>query len=56
MIVLTIAAIVGAAIGAFYGIDGMPGQWTKNLTGRLGMNDDGQVFGLTDRAVQAWLY
>ncbi len=51
----TIAAIVGAAIGAFYGIDAMPSQWITNLTGRLGMNDDGHVFELADSAAEAWL-
>ena len=51
----TIAAIVGAAIGAFYGRDAIPSNWIDNLTGRLGANDDGRVFELVNAATEAWV-
>jgi ADP-ribosylglycohydrolase len=39
-------AIVGAAVGALYGLDGLPGKWLEGLTGRTHESDDGRVFEL----------
>jgi ADP-ribosylglycohydrolase len=51
----TIAAIVGAAMGAMHGSEAFPRDWIGQLTGRLGLADDGKAFELTDAAVEAWL-
>jgi ADP-ribosylglycohydrolase len=50
----TVAAIVGAAVGALHGVSGLPERWRADLTGRTGANDDGRIFDLIDRARQ-WL-
>lgn len=42
----TIAAIVGAAIGALHGKKAFPSRWLNNLVGRTSANDDGRVFKL----------
>jgi ADP-ribosylglycohydrolase len=42
----TVAAIVGAAVGALYGLNGLPERWIEGLTGRTRSSDDGQVFKL----------
>ena len=46
----TVAAIVGAAVGALHGEDALPGHWRRNLLGRTAASDDGRVFELLDRA------
>jgi len=46
----TIAAIVGAAVGALHGRSGIPERWIKNLSGRTTDRDDGAVFELIDAA------
>ena len=46
----TIAAIVGAAVGALHGKQALPARWRDGLLGRLGRRDDGAVFDLLDRA------
>jgi ADP-ribosyl-[dinitrogen reductase] hydrolase len=46
----TIAAIVGAAVGALHGIERLPGRWVSGLLGRTGADDDGQVCRLLDWA------
>lgn len=47
----TIAAIVGAAVGALHGRKGIPERWIQNLSGRTSdREDDGHVFDLIDRA------
>ncbi len=46
----TIAAIVGAAVGALHGRKGMPERWIKRLSGRTTEQDDGHVFELIDNA------
>jgi ADP-ribosylglycohydrolase len=46
----TIAAIVGAAVGALYGNKSMPEQWIENLSGRTTNSDDGHIFNLIDDA------
>lgn len=46
----TIAAIVGAAVGALHGKDAFPSRWIENLSGRTSMDDDGRVFSLIQQA------
>jgi ADP-ribosyl-[dinitrogen reductase] hydrolase len=50
----TVAAIVGAAVGALHGRGGLPARWIYNLLGRTTASDDGQVFGLLEKARQKW--
>ncbi len=40
----TIAAIVGAVVGALHGKNKIPERWLKNLLGRTGEDDDGKIF------------
>lgn len=47
----TIAAIVGAAMGAAYGTAWIPTDWRDGLLGRVNGDDDGRVFELADAAV-----
>jgi ADP-ribosylglycohydrolase len=42
----TIAAIVGAAIGALHGREALPERWVSGLSGRTREADDGRVFEL----------
>jgi hypothetical protein len=42
----TIAAIVGAAVGALHGRSALPADWVQNLLGRTAADDDGRVFAL----------
>lgn len=46
----TVAAIVGAAVGALHGRRALPEHWRRNLLGRTGENDDDRVFELIDMA------
>jgi len=46
----TIAAIVGAAVGALHGEDALPARWRQGLLGRTREADDGRVFVLLDQA------
>ena len=50
----TIAAIVGAAVGALHGRSRLPRRWVENLLGRTAAQDDGQVFRLLDAACERW--
>ena len=50
----TIAAIVGAAVGALHGRKGMPARWVENLSGRTTDRDDGRVFELINEARAAF--
>ena len=50
----TIAAIVGAAIGAVHGRSGLPKRWIENLLGRTSHNDDWRIFELIEDAKQAF--
>jgi len=50
----TVAAIVGAAVGALHGIRGIPERWVKKLTGRTRKDDDGQIFKLILQAKQVF--
>jgi ADP-ribosylglycohydrolase len=47
----TIAAIVGAAMGAAHGTAWMPADWRNQLLGRTLEDNDGAVFTLIDQAV-----
>jgi len=52
----TIAAIVGAAVGALHGLGGIPERWVKGLAGRIREGGGGQVFRLIFHAKQVfWL-
>jgi ADP-ribosylglycohydrolase len=46
----TIAAIVGAAVGALHGRRALKPEWIRDLTGRTGESDDGRVFELIAEA------
>jgi ADP-ribosylglycohydrolase len=50
----TIAAVVGAAVGALHGAEALPRAWVEGLLGRTGADDDGRVFGLLDAAAEAF--
>ena len=50
----TIAAIVGAAVGALHGREALPDRWIAKLTGRTTDSDDGRVFELIEQARQRW--
>jgi ADP-ribosylglycohydrolase len=45
----TIAAVVGAAVGALYGEQALPPRWRSELLGRTGPSDDGALFMLLER-------
>ena len=40
----TVAAIVGAVVGALHGRKALPQEWIDGLLGRTGAQDDGRVF------------
>ena len=48
----TVAAIVGAAVGAIHGAAALPSRWRQGLIGRTQAGDDGQVFRLVEAAVR----
>ena len=55
----TVAAIVGAAVGALHGLDAIPERWKKGLSGCTRMDengrwDDGKVFALLKEARVLW--
>ena len=50
----TVAAIVGAAVGALHGRRNLPPRWIENLAGRTTEDDDGKVFQLLEQARRAW--
>ena len=50
----TIAAIVGAAVGALHGKARLPNRWIKNLSGRTTDCDDGRIFDLLALARRKW--
>ena len=45
----TIAAIVGAAVGALHGEDALPEAWRRDLPGRTRADDDGALHALLDQ-------
>jgi ADP-ribosylglycohydrolase len=50
----TIAAIVGAAVGALHRREALPDRWVEKLTGRTTDSDDGRVFELIEEARERW--
>lgn len=50
----TIAAIVGACVGALHGAGTFPRRWREDLSGRLGIDDDGTVQALIDEALETF--
>ncbi|MGB5575270.1 MAG: ADP-ribosylglycohydrolase family protein [Thermoanaerobaculia bacterium] len=51
----TIAAIVGAAVGALHGREALPDRWIENLPGRITyVGQDGRVFDLIEEARRRW--
>jgi len=50
----TIAAIVGAVVGALHGKRGLSEEWIKGLLGRTREDDDGYIFQLLDEARIIW--
>jgi ADP-ribosylglycohydrolase len=48
----TIAAIVGAAVGALHGAQALPRPWLSGLLGRTTAANDGAVFRLVESAVR----
>jgi len=50
----TIAAIVGAAVGALHGKKAIPARWIRMLSGRTTDRDDGRVFEILARAREMW--
>jgi ADP-ribosylglycohydrolase len=50
----TIAAIVGAAVGALHGKSGLPARWVSGLSGRTEERDDGRIFTLLAEARRTW--
>ena len=50
----TIAAIVGAAVGALHGKKAFPARWIVGLTGRTKADDDGAIFEILDQANKVW--
>jgi len=51
----TIAAIVGAAMGAAHGTQWIPAEWREQLLGRVNGDDDGKVFALINAAVDRFV-
>jgi ADP-ribosylglycohydrolase len=50
----TVAAIVGAAVGALHGRAGLPHRWVEALSGRTTADDDGRMFELLAAARDLW--
>jgi len=48
----TVAAIVGAAVGAMHGHRALPDRWRVALLGRTAAHDDGRVFRLLEMAAR----
>lgn len=46
----TVAAIVGAAVGALHGKAELPSRWLDGLTGRTSYSDDGRMFEILEDA------
>ena len=51
----TIAAIVGAAVGALHGKANLPQRWLAGLLGRTGTDDDGRILDFLARARRTWV-
>lgn len=50
----TIAAIVGAAVGALHGRTDLPARWINGLLGRTGADDDWHIFEVIESAKQTF--
>ncbi len=50
----TIAALVGAAVGALHGRAGLPERWVSGLLGRTGADNDWHIFELIEEAKQTF--
>lgn len=50
----TIAAIVGAVLGALHGRRAIPSRWVERLSGRTTDRDDGKVFDILENARRLW--
>jgi len=50
----TVAAIVGAAVGALHGASALPTRWVEQLSGRTRADDDGEVQRIVVRARECW--
>ena len=50
----TVAAIVGAAMGALHGSERLPLRWREGLLGRIRADDEGSVQALLSRARGRW--
>lgn len=50
----TVAAIVGALVGALHGRGSLPQRWLVGLSGRIREHDDGTMFDLLERARDAY--
>jgi predicted AAA+ superfamily ATPase len=48
----TIAAVVGAAVGALHGKKGLPERWIANLSGRTTDRDDGRIFEILEQIIR----
>jgi ADP-ribosyl-[dinitrogen reductase] hydrolase len=48
----TIAAIVGAAVGALHGASALPARWRLGLLGRTQAGDDGRLFRLVEATLR----
>ena len=51
----TVAAIVGAAVGALHGRSALPARWIDGLLGRTSRADDGRVFEPIGAALARWV-
>lgn len=51
----TIAAVVGAAVGALHGVDRLPSRWRDALLGRTVEADDGRVQTLVEESVSVFV-
>ncbi|NLE22387.1 MAG: hypothetical protein GX624_06375 [Actinobacteria bacterium] len=50
----TIAAVVGAAVGALHGASALPAPWVEQLPGYTRFHDEGEVRRIVQRARQRW--
>ena len=48
-----VCPVLGAAVGALHGASALPARWPNGLLGRTEFDDDGRVFELIDRAMNA---
>lgn len=51
----TIAAVVGASVGALHGRAALPERWIDGLLGRTRERDDGRVFELIEQVQERWV-